>query len=133
MFRQFMLGKLHRCTVTRADPDYVGSISIDVELLEAAGIMPYEKVQVVNLRDGVRFETYAIEAPRGSRAIGTNGGAAYLAKPGDVVLIIAYCYAGAGEKVKPRTVIIGEGNEIEAIIDDEVEVPMGVREAVEIG
>ncbi len=118
-----MLGKLHRCTVTRADRDYVGSIAIDSELIEAAGILPYEKVQVVNVDNGNRFETYVIEAPAGSRTVGTNGGAALLAKPGDTVLIIAYAYLMEGEAAKPRTVIIGEGNEIEAIIDEEVPVP----------
>lgn len=118
-----MLGKLHRCTVTRADPDYVGSIAIDSELLEAAGILPYEKVQVVNVDNGNRFETYAIEAPAGSKTVGTNGGAALLAKPGDTVLVIAYAYLLEGEVARPRTVIIGKGNEIEAIIDEEVPVP----------
>lgn len=118
-----MLGKLHRCTVTRADPDYVGSIAIDSELLEAAGILPYEKVQVVNVDNGNRFETYAIEAPAGSKTVGTNGGAALLAKPGDTVLVIAYAYLMEGEVARPRTVIIGKGNEIEAIIDEEVSVP----------
>jgi len=125
-----MLGKLHRCTVTRADPDYVGSIAIDSELLEAAGILPYEKVTVVNLNGGARFETYAIEAPPGSRAIGTNGGAAYLARPGDTVLIIAYQYVQSGEVAKSRTVIIGDGNEIEAVIDDEINVPSLLAETV---
>jgi aspartate 1-decarboxylase len=123
MFRQFMLGKLHRCTVTRADLDYVGSISIDSDLLEAAGILPYEKVQVVNVNTGARFETYTIEAAAGSRTIGVNGGAAHLAKPGDIVLIIAYGYCTNGDILKPRTVIVGEGNTIEAIIYGEVPVP----------
>ncbi len=109
--------------MTRADRDYIGSIAIDSELIEAAGILPYEKVQVVNVDNGNRFETYVIEAPAGSRTVGTNGGAALLAKPGDTVLIIAYAYLMEGEVVKPRTVIIGEGNEIEAIIDEEVPVP----------
>ena len=118
-----MLGKLHRCTVTRADLDYVGSISIDSELLEAAGILPYEKVQVVNVNTGARFETYTIEAPAGSKTIGVNGGAAHLAKPGDIVLIIAYGYCTHGEVIRPRTVIVGEGNAIEAIIHGEVPVP----------
>ena len=118
-----MLGKLHRCTVTRADPDYVGSISVDSELLETAGILPYEKVLVVNVNNGERFETYTIEAPAGSKTIGVNGGAALLAKPGDTVLVIAYAYCKAGEVARPRTVIIGEGNTIEAVIDGEVPVP----------
>ena len=123
MFRQFMLGKLHRCTVTRADPDYVGSISIDSELMQAAGILPFEKVTVVNMNGGARFETYVIEAEPGSRVVGTNGGAAYLAKPGDTVLIIAYQYVQSGDVARARTVIVGPGNEIEAIISDEIDVP----------
>jgi aspartate 1-decarboxylase len=123
MFRQFMHAKLHRCTVTRADLDYIGSISVDTDLLEAVGILPYEKVLVVDIDNGARFETYAIEAPAGSGVIGVNGGCARLVQTGDLVLIIAFAYVGDGEIVKPKTAIIGEGNRIEAIIEDEVAVP----------
>jgi aspartate 1-decarboxylase len=124
MFRQFMHAKLHRCTVTRADLDYVGSISIDTDLMNSVGIMPYEKVLVVNVNTGGRFETYAIEAPPGSGTIGVNGGCARLAMPGDIVLIIAFAYLGAGESVGPRTAIIGKDNTIEAIVEDDVCLPV---------
>jgi aspartate 1-decarboxylase len=133
MFRQFMLGKLHRCTVTRADLDYVGSVSIDRELLDAAGILPYEKIQIVNLDNGARFESYAIEAPPGSKTIGMNGGTAYLAKPGDLCLIIAYAYVQDGEVARPRTVIMGEGNTIEAVIEDEIPIPASTLDFAEMG
>ncbi|MFH1676045.1 MAG: aspartate 1-decarboxylase [bacterium] len=123
MLRQFMLGKLHRAVVTRADLDYVGSVSVDSELLKAVGILPYEKVLIVNVNTGARFETYAIEAPAGSRTIGMNGGCAHLAHPGDICLIIAFAYLSDGETIRPKTAIMGEGNEIVAIIEDEVLMP----------
>jgi aspartate 1-decarboxylase len=132
MFRQFLLGKLHQCTVTRADPEYVGSVSIDRDFLDAAGILPYEKVMIVNLENAARFESYAIEAPAGSKTIGMNGGAAHLAKPGDRCLIMAFAYMKDGEVARPRTVIMGEGNIIEAIIDDEVPVPITSLESIGI-
>jgi len=124
MFRQFLLGKLHRCRVTRADLDYVGSISIDRELMDAAGILQYEKVLIVNLENGARFETYVIEAPAGSKVIGMNGGCAHLANPGDIVLVMAYQYLREGDVAHPKTVIISGNNEIEAIIEGDVEVPV---------
>jgi aspartate 1-decarboxylase len=130
MFRQFLLGKIHQCTVTRSDPDYVGSISIDGDLLEAAGMLPYEKVLIVNLTHPARFESYAIQADRGSRVIGMNGGCAHLAQPGDICLIMAFAYVKDGEVARPRTVIIGPGNEIEAIIEDEIPVPVTSIETI---
>ena len=132
MFRQFLSGKLHQCTVTRADPEYVGSVSIDRDLLDAAGILPYEKIMIVNLENSARFESYAIEAPEGSKTIGMNGGAAHLAGPGDCCLIMAFAYVKDGEVARPRTVIIGEGNTIEAVIDDEVPVPITSLESIGI-
>lgn len=123
MFREIMHAKLHRCTVTRADLDYVGSISIDSDLMDAVGILPFEKVLIANLNNGARFETYVIEAPKGSGTIGLNGATARLAQPGDIVLIIAFAYVGPGESIKPKTAIMGPGNRIEAIIEDEVLVP----------
>jgi aspartate 1-decarboxylase len=123
MFRQFMHAKLHRCTVTRADLDYIGSLSVDTDLLEAVGLLPYEKILVVNVNTGARFETYIIEAPAGSGVIGANGGCARLVSPGDIILVVGFAYIQNGETVKPRTAIIGPGNKIEAIIDDEVAVP----------
>jgi len=130
MFRQFLLGKLHHATVTRSDVEYIGSVSIARDLLDAAGILPYEKVLIVNLTKPSRFESYAIEAPSGSRVIGMNGGAAHLAKPGDVCLIMAFAYVKGGETARPRTVVLGPGNEIEAVIEDEIPVPVASLEEI---
>lgn len=88
--RWFLRSKIHRATVTEADLDYVGSVSIDSDLLSASGIAPWERVQVVDLTNGARIETYAIEAPRGSGDIQINGAAAHLVHPGDKVIIMAY-------------------------------------------
>tara|TARA_B100000579_G_scaffold357691_1_gene313753 strand:+ start:45 stop:407 length:363 start_codon:yes stop_codon:yes gene_type:complete len=88
--RWFLRSKIHRATVTEADLDYVGSVSIDSDLLSASGIAPWERVQVVDLTNGARIETYAIESPPGSGAIQINGAAAHLIHPGDKVIIMAY-------------------------------------------
>ena len=82
--------KIHRATVTQADQHYEGSISVDSSLLRAAGLLPNEQVDVLNITNGQRFTTYAIEAPSGSGMIGINGAAARLALPGDLVIICAY-------------------------------------------
>ena len=86
-----MKAKIHRGVITGAELDYEGSISIDKSLLEAAGLFPYEKVQVVNLNNGQRFDTYVIEAKAGTGEICLNGPAARLGQKGDLVIIIAYC------------------------------------------
>lgn len=83
-------GKIHRATVTRADLEYVGSISIDTELMEAAGILEWEQVHVLDVTNGARLTTYAIEAPAGSGEICVNGAAAHLVNPGDLVIILNY-------------------------------------------
>src|SRR5450631_4861556 len=90
MMRTMCKGKIHRATVTQADLNYVGSITIDQDLLDAANIYPYEKVQVVNVNNGSRFETYAIAGARGSGVICLNGAAARLAQPGDLVIVLSY-------------------------------------------
>ena len=107
--------KLHRATVTKADRDYEGSISIDRDLLDVSGILPNEQVDVLNISTGGRFTTYAIEAPRGSREIAVNGAAARLVQTGDKIIIIAYCQIPAEEarNYNPTVVLLGEGNEIE--------------------
>jgi aspartate 1-decarboxylase len=88
--RMMLRGKIHRATVTRADLDYVGSISIDSTLMEAAGIVEWEQVHVLDVTNGARLTTYAIEAPPGSGEICVNGAAAHLVHPGDVVIILNY-------------------------------------------
>ena len=90
MLRTMCKGKIHRATVTQADLNYVGSITIDQDLLDAANIYPYEKVQVVNLNNGSRLETYTLAGARGSGVICLNGAAARLNAPGDLVIIISY-------------------------------------------
>lgn len=90
MLRTMLLGKIHRATVTGACLEYVGSISIDRLLLDAAGILVHEQVHVVNLNNGARLVTYAIEASPGSGAVVLNGAAARLAAPGDRVIVLAY-------------------------------------------
>ena len=90
MLRTMCKGKIHRATVTQADLNYVGSITVDQDLLDAANIYPYEKVQVVNINNGSRLETYTIAGARGSGVICLNGAAARLNAPGDLVIIISY-------------------------------------------
>ncbi len=93
MFCTLLKGKIHRATVTEADVDYMGSITVDADLLDAAGIHPYEKVQVVSIDNGARLETYAIEGERGSGTIQLNGAAALLVGKGEKVIIMAYVLA----------------------------------------
>lgn len=90
MHRTLLTGKIHRATVTGADLHYVGSISVDASLLDAAGILAHERVQVVDVTNGNRLETYAIPAPPGSGTIQLNGAAAHLVEVGDLVIIMAY-------------------------------------------
>lgn len=90
MLLTLLKGKIHRATVTEADIDYEGSISIDRELIEAAGFLPFEQVDIYNITNGNRFTTYVIEAPAGSGQIQINGAAARLVAPGDLTIICAY-------------------------------------------
>jgi aspartate 1-decarboxylase len=114
MLLTMMKAKLHRATVTQADLEYEGSISIDRELLDAAGILPHEQVDVLNITNGARFTTYAIEAPAGSRVIGVNGAAARLVQAGDKVIVVAYCQLDAAEarNYHPSVVLLDDRNEI---------------------
>jgi aspartate 1-decarboxylase len=93
MLRTVLAGKIHRATITGACLEYVGSISIDSLLLDAAGIAPYEQVHIVNINNGARLVTYALEATAHSGAVVLNGAAARLAVPGDLVIILAYAQA----------------------------------------
>jgi aspartate 1-decarboxylase len=88
--RMMLRGKIHRATVTRADLEYVGSISIDRSLMDAAGIVEWEQVHVLDVTNGARLTTYAIEAPAGSGEVCVNGAAAHLVHPGDLVIILNY-------------------------------------------
>src|SRR4029079_8991420 len=88
--RTMMAGKVHRATVTEANVDYEGSITLDPVLLEAAGILPYEQVHVLDVTNGARLETYTIQGRRGSGEVCINGAAAHLVRPGDRVIIVSY-------------------------------------------
>ncbi|KUG59870.1 aspartate 1-decarboxylase [Nesterenkonia jeotgali] len=114
MLRTVMGGKIHRATVTHADLHYVGSITVDAELLDAAGIVEGEKVQVVDITNGARLETYTIAGPRGSRVIGINGAAAHLVHPGDLVILISYVVVDAIELSahQPQVVHVDTENRI---------------------
>ncbi|GFN22866.1 MAG: aspartate 1-decarboxylase [Thermoanaerobacteraceae bacterium] len=121
MWRIMMKSKIHRARVTEANLNYVGSITIDRELLDAAGILPQEKVQVVNNNNGARFETYAIEGERGSGVICVNGAAARLVQPGDIVIIISYGIFTDEEaqRLRPKVILVDENNRIQAYLDGE--------------
>lgn len=118
MFRMMMNSKLHRATVTEADLNYVGSITIDSDLLDAAGMYPNEKVHVVNNNNGARFETYIIAGERGSGVICVNGAAARLVQRGDVVIILSYIYMTDEEARthEPTVLIMDDKNEVKEII-----------------
>jgi aspartate 1-decarboxylase len=91
MILEMLKSKIHRVKITQAELNYVGSITIDEDLMDAATLLPYEKVQIVNNNNGHRFETYVIKGARGSGTICLNGAAARLAQVGDIVIIMAYC------------------------------------------
>lgn len=112
MQRTLLLAKIHGCTLTAANLNYVGSISIDQTLLEAAGILPYEQVQVVNSNNGERLITYAIVAPPDSGAVELNGAAARLGVKGDRLIIMAYAQFTAEElqHYSPTVVLVDEQN-----------------------
>lgn len=114
--------KLHRATVTEANLDYVGSITIDKELMDKAGILCGEKVQVVNINNGERFETYTIEGKRGSGVICLNGAAARLAQPKDKVIIIAYAMMTYEEAktFQPNVLVLNDENKIKDIKHEEI-------------
>lgn len=122
MFRQMMKAKIHRATVTEANLNYVGSITIDEDLLEQVDILPNEKVQVVNNNNGARLETYAIAGKRGSGVICLNGAAARLVQPGDTVIVISYAYVNEEEvrDFKPRVAIMGENNQMLELMHQEL-------------
>jgi aspartate 1-decarboxylase len=114
MLVTLMKAKLHRATVTQADLDYEGSIAIDADLLDAAGIFPHEQVDVLNITNGQRFTTYAIEAPRGSRTFGVNGAAARLVQKNDKIIVVTYGQLPEEEarQWSPTVVLLDDRNEI---------------------
>lgn len=117
MRRRFLNAKLHRATVTGVRPDYEGSLTVDPDLLNAAGIAEHEQVGVYDVTNGARFETYAIPGTPGSREVLINGAAARLAMAGDTVIIATYCDLDPAEIAShhPAVVLLGPGNAIKAV------------------
>lgn len=121
MFRTMLGGKIHRATVTEADLNYVGSITVDQDLLDAAGILVNEKVAIVNNNNGERFETYTIPGERGSGVVCLNGAAARLVQKGDIVIIMSYVMLSEPEIAahEPKVVLVDEHNKIRDILSYE--------------
>ncbi|HKS91388.1 MAG TPA: aspartate 1-decarboxylase [Tepidiformaceae bacterium] len=115
-----LAGKIHRATVTEANLEYMGSITLDPVLMEAAGILPYEQVHVLDVTNGNRLETYTLVGERGAGQVCINGAAAHLVREGDVVIIVAYQQLTADEapNVQPRQVFVDANNRITRVITD---------------
>ncbi len=118
MLLQIFKSKIHRATVTEANLNYIGSITIDADLLEAAGMLPGERVQIVNNNNGERIETYIIAGERGSGTICLNGAAARRVEVGDVVIIISYGYMSPEEaqNFSSKTVFVDKDNKIKEVV-----------------
>jgi len=112
MLRVMCKGKIHRATVTEANLNYVGSLTVDVDLLELSDILPYEQVHIVNVNNGERLVTYVIPGARGSGVMCLNGAAARRGQPGDIIIVIAYGYCNDAEAstLQPKIVLVDEHN-----------------------
>ncbi|MCW2790148.1 MAG: aspartate 1-decarboxylase [Aeromicrobium sp.] len=123
MIRTMMKSKIHRATVTQADLHYVGSVTIDQDLLDAADLLPGELVHIVDIDNGARLETYTIAGERGSGVIGINGAAAHLVHPGDLVILIAYAQMEDAEArtFEPHVVFVDADNRVMATGHDPAE------------
>jgi aspartate 1-decarboxylase len=123
MMRIMMKSKIHRATVTQADLDYVGSVTLDAALMEAADLLEGEQVAIVDITNGARIETYVIPGERGSGVIGINGAAAHLVHPGDLVIIMSYAVLDDIEAraLEPRVVHVDEQNRIVKLGNDPAE------------
>ncbi len=123
MFRTMLKGKIHRATVTQADLHYVGSVTVDQDLLDAADLLPGEQVDIVDITNGARLTTYVIPGPRGSGVVGINGAAARLVQPGDLVILISYGLMDDAEarQRQPRVVHVDELNRIVTLGADAAE------------
>jgi aspartate 1-decarboxylase len=123
MFRTMFKSKIHRATVTQADLHYVGSLTVDQDLMDAADLLPGEQVQIVDIDNGARLETYIIAGPRGTGVIGINGAAARLVHPGDLVIIISYAAMSDADAraFEPRVVHVDRSNKIISLGSDPAE------------
>jgi aspartate 1-decarboxylase len=121
--RIMMKSKIHRATVTQADLHYVGSVTLDAALMEAADLLEGEQVAIVDITNGARIETYVIPGPRGSGVIGINGAAAHLVHPGDLIIIMSYSLLDDAEArvMKPLVVHVDEKNQVVKIGNDPAE------------
>jgi aspartate 1-decarboxylase len=128
MLRHFLLGKIHRARVTRADVDYVGSVTVDVGLMEAAGLLENEKVDIYDVTNGARLSTYVIPGARGSGEIGINGAAARLVSAGDLVILAAYGWMTTEEAAlhRPRVVHVDDKNRV-ALVSHEERTPFAAE------
>ena len=126
MTRKMLRAKIHRATVTQADIDYEGSVTIDRDLLDATDLLPNEAVCIWDVTNGNRLETYAVEGERGSGVICVNGAAAHLIRPGDLVIIAAYCWLDEKEARthQPKVVFVDEHNRIK---EERGEIPGPLR------
>jgi len=127
MLRTMMKSKIHRATVTQADLHYVGSVTVDEDLLDAADLLVGELVHIVDVTNGARLETYTIAGPRGSGVIGINGAAAHLVHPGDIVILIGYAQMTTEEarELRPHVVFVDADNRIVATGADPAEALAG--------
>jgi len=117
MLRAFLRAKIHRATVTRVDIGYEGSLSLDEDILTAAGLWPYERIEVWNVTNGKRFTTYVIQGEKGSGRVEVYGAAGHKVSVGDVVIIAAYGYMDESEMelFRPKIVLMGEANRIDEV------------------
>ncbi|WP_199431547.1 aspartate 1-decarboxylase [Qaidamihabitans albus] len=127
MYRTMLKSKIHRATVTQADLHYVGSVTVDETLMDAADLLPGEQVAIVDITNGARLETYVIAGERDSGVIGINGAAAHLVHPGDLVILIAYGQMDSAEAAsfRPRIVFVDADNRIVTSGDDPADAPDG--------
>ena len=130
MMRIMMKSKIHRATVTQADLDYVGSVTIDADLLDAAELLEGEQVAIVDNTNGARIETYVIPGPRGTGVIGINGAAAHLIQPGDMVIIMSYAVMDEAEAraLTPIVVHVDEHNRVVKLGNDVAEPVPGTNQ-----
>ncbi|SEA62412.1 L-aspartate 1-decarboxylase [Thalassobacillus cyri] len=121
MYLTMMKAKIHRARVTEANLNYVGSITIDQDIIEEVGILPHEKVQIVNNNNGARLETYVIAGERGSGVVCLNGAAARLVQPEDVIIIVSYAMLSQEELAdfKPKIALMDEDNQVKQVIEEE--------------
>jgi aspartate 1-decarboxylase len=127
MFRTMLKSKIHRATVTQADLHYVGSVTVDTDLMDAADLLEGEQVTIVDVTNGARLETYVITGERGSGVIGINGAAAHLVEPGDIVILISYGVMDEMEarSVRPKVIFVDADNRIVERGDDPAHAPEG--------